>query len=89
MPKKAGSTREDKQAATAGDRQDDASSAGVGEPGVDQRRPGGDLQDLRRAWGHLPMREREEIIQGVGERYLERYRDWIERYYRTLQETDD
>ncbi|MGB2985936.1 MAG: hypothetical protein WBE26_08635 [Phycisphaerae bacterium] len=50
---------------------------------------GGDLRESRRAWGHLPMREREEIIQGVGERYLERYRTWIERYYRALQETEE
>ncbi|UCC32629.1 MAG: hypothetical protein JSU86_10165 [Phycisphaerales bacterium] len=49
----------------------------------------GDLRELRRAWGHLPMREREEIIQGITESFLERYREWIERYYRALQETED
>ena len=46
------------------------------------------LQDTRRSWGHLPRREREEVIQGVGEGFLERYRVWIERYYRALQESD-
>ncbi len=35
------------------------------------------------------MREREEIIQGIAESFLERYRDRIERYYRALQETED
>ena len=45
------------------------------------------LQDTRRSWGQLPRREREEVIQGVGEGFLERYRVWIERYYRALQES--
>jgi len=47
------------------------------------------LQDPRRSWGHLPRREREEVIQGAGEGFLERYRTWIERYYRALQESDE
>ena len=34
-------------------------------------------------------REREEVIQGVSERYLERYRVWIERYYQALQESHE
>lgn len=50
---------------------------------------GGELREFRRAWGHLPMREREEIIQGIAESFLERYREWIERYYRALQETEE
>ena len=49
----------------------------------------GELRDPRRGWGHLPQREREEVIQGVGEGCLERYRAWIERYYRALQETNE
>lgn len=48
-----------------------------------------ELQETRRSWGHLPRREREEVIQGVGEGFLERYRVWIERYYRALQESDE
>ncbi len=47
------------------------------------------LLETRRSWGHLPSREREEVIQGVGEGFLERYRVWIERYYRALQESDE
>lgn len=50
---------------------------------------GGQLQEIRRSWGNLPHREREEIIQGVDEQFLERYRTWIERYYRALQENDE
>lgn len=51
--------------------------------------PGGDLEQRRRAWGHLPMRERDEILQGLSDRYLQRYRVWIERYYKALQEAKD
>ncbi len=49
----------------------------------------GAMYDTRRTWGHLPRREREEVIQGFGEGFLERYRAWIERYYRVLQEPDE
>jgi len=49
----------------------------------------GEMRETRRTWGNLPMRDRDEIIQGVGEQFLERYRAWIERYYRALQESDE
>ena len=49
----------------------------------------GKLLESRRSWGHLPQREREEVIQGMGEEHLERYREWIERYYRALQAADE
>jgi hypothetical protein len=49
---------------------------------------GGRIDEIRRTWGHLPARERDEIIQGISESFLERYREWIERYYRALQESD-
>ena len=49
----------------------------------------GDLHDIRRGWGHLPSRERDEIIQGISESYLERDRVGIEQYYRALQEADE
>ncbi len=48
----------------------------------------GDMRELRRAWGLLPERQRDQIIQGSGEDFLERYREWIERYYRALQEAE-
>lgn len=48
-----------------------------------------DSTESRRGWGNLPQRERDEVIQGAGERYLERYRKWIEQYYRALQEADE
>ena len=56
---------------------------------VTNSQPGGDMLDTRRGWGHLPQRERDEIIQGVGERYLQRYRAWIEKYYRALRDRDE
>lgn len=49
----------------------------------------GELLDARRGWGQLPQREREEVIQGSNEGYLDRYRQWVERYYRTLQGSDE
>lgn len=49
----------------------------------------GDFQETRRSWGLLPQRERDEMIQGSSEGYLERYREWIERYYRALQESGE
>ena len=52
-------------------------------------RRGGPLSERRRAWGNLPPREREEVIQGSSEGFLERYRQQIERYYRALQEADE
>ncbi len=60
---------------------------GTQEARPDEADPG-ELRDVRRGWGHLPQREREEIIQGAGEGFLERYRAWVERYYRALQEKD-
>jgi len=49
----------------------------------------GDLRETRRTWGNLPQRERDEVIQGSEEAHLERFRAWIERYYRALQEADE
>jgi len=49
---------------------------------------GGALKETRRAWGHLPERERDELIQGSEEAFLEQYRAWIEMYYKALQEAE-
>lgn len=67
------------------------SSDTAGSPGsvTEGAAAGGELKESRRSWGHLPMRARDEIIQGVGERFLERYREWVERYYRALQESEE
>ncbi len=79
-----------KSTSESGDGQSTASNTAQTEGGeADRKALTGDLRELRRAWGHLPMREREEIIQGIGESVLERYREWVERYYRALQEAED
>ena len=49
----------------------------------------GRFKETRRAWGMLPQRDRDEVIQGIEERFLERYRKLIEDYYRALQGEDD
>ncbi|MBE7457545.1 MAG: hypothetical protein KJ057_02630 [Phycisphaerae bacterium] len=65
------------------------------EPGQDATTaPGGDgverdrdveLKERRRAWGNLPQRDRDEVIEGMNEAVLPRFREWVERYYRSLQ----
>lgn len=47
------------------------------------------LGESRRGWGHLPRRDRDELIQGVEAEFLEEYRALIERYYRALAEEAD
>lgn len=69
-------------------------SAGRGnQPSAEERDTGGVaadprlqtmLPDLRRRWGTLPQRHREELLQGYNEQSLPRYRRWVENYYRTL-----
>lgn len=49
----------------------------------------GQFKETRRAWGMLPQRDRDEIIQGIDERSLPRYRKLIEDYYTALQGKDD
>jgi hypothetical protein len=81
-----GQTEEQTADATAESASD---AARPGERPSGESADGGDLREARRTWGHLPLRERQEIIQGIGEQFLERYRDWIERYYRALQEIEE
>ena len=83
-------TKEDQASADA--RETDRRSSGSTDRGLTSTSAdlvGGKLDDSRRSWGHLPRREREEITQGFGEDYLEQYREWIERYYRALQEAGE
>ena len=50
---------------------------------------GPNIGDARRAWGHLPKRDRDELTQGLQEESLQRYQAWVEAYFRALQETAD
>ena len=40
------------------------------------------------SWGFLPPRDRDEVIQGIQEQSLPKFREWIEDYYRALAEQD-
>ena len=42
------------------------------------------IDEGRREWGHLPPRDRDRVIQGRQQPYIEKFRDLIERYYRAL-----
>ncbi|MFQ5490518.1 MAG: hypothetical protein ACE5GE_07330 [Phycisphaerae bacterium] len=44
------------------------------------------FKESRRGWGHLPARDRDEVLQGIDESVLEKYRGLIDRYFRALAE---
>jgi len=49
--------------------------------------PGNNAQDLRRAaWGSLPQRVREALLQGSGDSFSSLYQSLTEEYYRKLAE---
>lgn len=79
------STETTEDAGQAADARGSTSETSPGETEM----PSGRLIELRRSWGNLPLRDRDEIIQGVGEASLERYREWINRYYQALQEAEE
>jgi hypothetical protein len=53
-----------------------------------ESRRGGAFRESRRGWGHLPPRERDQIIQSIDETFLEPYRELIEEYYKALAEPE-
>lgn len=61
-------------------------AGGAADSGVGEDR---ELAESRRSWGNLPERDRDEVIQGADEQFLERYRRWIEQYYRALQDVPE
>ncbi len=65
------------------------STPGQAGPNEDPAAAGGpaDVQSLtRRVWGHLPPREREQMIQNMPEEFLPKYQRQIEQYYQRLAE---
>lgn len=50
---------------------------------------GGRFRESRRGWGHLPSRDREEVLQGIQDEVVERYRQMIDDYYRALAEMEE
>ncbi len=65
----------------------DEASAGLGGD-IEVGKDGGTMSERRRHWGHLPRHDRDEIMQGQDEEYLEKYRRQIERYYETLADPE-
>ncbi len=83
-------TRRNQPAGQASD--GDSASANTparrGKPATPDERDASTLRESLRGWGHLPARDREEVIQGISERSLEKFRRWIDRYYKTLAEAE-
>ncbi len=67
----------------------EGSSAHAGGASPGQVRDGGEdrpLESLRSEWGGLPPRLRDELSEGLSERFSPVYRDLTEAYYRRLAE---
>lgn len=92
-----GDKRKSKPKSKKQGRQQDGSAAGqasgdtTGSGSADDTRIGGDprFKESRRGWGHLPARDRDEVLQGIGESVLEKYRTLIDRYFQALAEDVD
>ena len=79
-------SRGDQDRTRAGSEDADGGSSG---PGDDiELGKNGALRERRRQWGHLPTRDRDEIIQGSNEEVHEKYRRQIERYYEALADPE-
>ena len=59
-------------------------SSSSGNPSAQQE--GGLLESHRAEWGHLPPRLRDELLQGINERFSSVYKQLTERYYQRLAE---
>ena len=84
---KAGRNDQAEQNAT-GDSSPDAAQAGPTDAKTSEKLRG-PLMESRRGWGHLPKRDREELLQGMNEEVIERYRSQIDQYYRALGEQEE
>jgi hypothetical protein len=85
-PPKPGQDQDRSQAPT-GDATPDAAAAGPGE--TDETTLGDRLREFRRGWGHLPARDRDEVLQGIDEDVIEKYRDLVESYFKALGEPEE
>ena len=68
---------------------DPGASVDTGTDRESDRARRGPFRESRRGWGHLPARDRDELLQGVEEAFIEQYRPQIEQYYRALTETEE
>ncbi len=79
-----------------GAEQSGAEQAGAGEnrgeTGVGGRPPGDPrtepLEEIRKEWGNLPPRLRDELTEGLSEEFSPAYRELTEQYYRALAEDE-
>ncbi len=89
LPEEPSDERDGKKGTGAEGGVDPGESVDAGsEPGSEQRRRG-PFREARRGWGHLPQRDRDELLQGIEEEFIERYRSQIEQYYRALTESEE
>jgi len=73
--------------------QEERDAAGKGEPASDAMAPPGEDPNLNpgaaargAAWGALPDRVRDALLQGNADKYSSLYQKWTEAYYRRLAE---
>lgn len=66
------------------------SHSGQFSPGAAQAaQEGGDIEELRREWGNLPPRLRNELSEGLSEPFSPVYRELTESFYRRLGEEQE
>lgn len=82
-PQNAGQQNQQQQGDPGQSQDSDPSRAGEADPIIN---PGDPLAESRKEWGNLPPRVRDELLQGLSERFSPVYREMTEAYYRRLAE---
>ena len=72
-----------------GDKPPDREASTTGQDQGAKSTATGRLREFRRGWGNLPQRDRDEVLQGIDEDVLEKYRPLIEDYFRALSEDEE
>jgi hypothetical protein len=72
-----------------GDKPPDSEASTTGQDQGGKSTATGRLREFRRGWGNLPQRDRDEVLQGIDEDVLEKYRPLIEDYFRALSEDEE
>jgi len=73
--------------AQQGGQQASSGEAGSGSPQTPETQDEA-IEQLRKEWGTLPQRLRDELTQGLRERFSPLYRDMTEAYYKALAEQE-
>ena len=82
-PQNAGQQNQQQQGDPGQSQDSDPNRAGQADPIIN---PGDPLAESRKEWGNLPPRVRDELLQGLSERFSPVYREMTEAYYRRLAE---